>query len=131
MDSHLPLLDLVDKLARDWQAMDPADDRYAGLTYRCERWCRPTCISPATTDSAVACCALIWWATDESRLERSGSLDDGKPLGHKPAGSHCHYRAAVGPKRSGDTRKTAVPSPAATLSGSVETRTSGTDEASD
>jgi hypothetical protein len=33
MDSHLPLLDLVDRLARDWQAMDPADDRYAGLTY--------------------------------------------------------------------------------------------------
>ncbi|WP_433265455.1 hypothetical protein ACQPWR_00115 [Micromonospora vinacea] len=33
MDSHLPLLDLVDKLARDWQAMDPDDERYAGLTY--------------------------------------------------------------------------------------------------
>jgi hypothetical protein len=33
LDSHLPMLDLVDELARDWQAMDPADERYAGLTY--------------------------------------------------------------------------------------------------
>jgi hypothetical protein len=33
LDSHLPMLDLVDLLAREWQAMDPADDRYAGLTY--------------------------------------------------------------------------------------------------
>ncbi len=33
LDSHLPMLDLVDMLAREWQAMDLADDRYAGLTY--------------------------------------------------------------------------------------------------
>ncbi|MEV4758588.1 hypothetical protein AB0J86_26270 [Micromonospora sp. NPDC049559] len=33
LDSHLPMLDLVDMLAREWQTMDPADDRYAGLTY--------------------------------------------------------------------------------------------------
>jgi hypothetical protein len=33
LDSHLPMLDLIDELARDWQAMDPADERYAGLTY--------------------------------------------------------------------------------------------------
>jgi hypothetical protein len=33
LDSHLPMLDMIDKLAQDWQAMDPADDRYAGLTY--------------------------------------------------------------------------------------------------
>jgi hypothetical protein len=33
LDSHLPMLDLVESLARDWQAMDPADDRYAGLTH--------------------------------------------------------------------------------------------------
>jgi hypothetical protein len=33
LDSHLPMLDLVDELARDWQAMDPADERYAGLAY--------------------------------------------------------------------------------------------------
>ena len=33
LDSHLPMLDLVDQLAREWQAMDPADERYAGLTH--------------------------------------------------------------------------------------------------
>ncbi|MGW3888862.1 hypothetical protein ACWD69_09245 [Micromonospora chokoriensis] len=33
MDSHLPLLDMVNKLARDWQVMDPADERYTGITY--------------------------------------------------------------------------------------------------
>ncbi|BEL05662.1 hypothetical protein Q0Z83_038530 [Actinoplanes sichuanensis] len=31
--SHLPLLDLVDMLAREWEVMDPTDVRYAGLTY--------------------------------------------------------------------------------------------------
>lgn len=33
LDSHLPMLDLVDMLARDYQAMDPADRRHAGLAY--------------------------------------------------------------------------------------------------
>ncbi|MEU4162865.1 hypothetical protein [Actinoplanes sp. NPDC026670] len=33
LDSHLPLLDLVDQLAQDWQVMDSTDERYAGLTY--------------------------------------------------------------------------------------------------
>ncbi|MBB2943219.1 hypothetical protein FB565_002932 [Actinoplanes lutulentus] len=33
LDSHLPLLDLVDQLARDWQVMDSTDERYPGLTY--------------------------------------------------------------------------------------------------
>jgi hypothetical protein len=33
LDSHLPMLDLVDKLARDYEAMDPADARHAGLAY--------------------------------------------------------------------------------------------------
>ncbi|MEU2358532.1 MULTISPECIES: DUF6221 family protein [Streptomyces] len=33
LDSHLPMLDLVDMLTRDYQAMDPADARRAGLTY--------------------------------------------------------------------------------------------------
>ncbi|MFH8692751.1 hypothetical protein ACH4EC_38635 [Streptomyces anulatus] len=31
--SHLPMLDLVDMLARQYEAMDPADARHAGLTY--------------------------------------------------------------------------------------------------
>lgn len=33
LDSHLPLLDLVDMLAKEWEVMDPADSRYTGLTY--------------------------------------------------------------------------------------------------
>ncbi|ANP52074.1 hypothetical protein J2Z21_009859 [Streptomyces griseochromogenes] len=33
LDSHLPMLDLVDMLARDYQEMDPADSRRTGLAY--------------------------------------------------------------------------------------------------
>ncbi|MCX4986015.1 DUF6221 family protein [Streptomyces sp. NBC_00572] len=33
LDSHLPMLDLVDMLTRQYEAMDPADDRHAGLAY--------------------------------------------------------------------------------------------------
>ncbi|EYT81300.1 hypothetical protein CF54_20410 [Streptomyces sp. Tu 6176] len=33
LDSHLPMLDLVDMLARQYEAMDPADARHAGLAY--------------------------------------------------------------------------------------------------
>ncbi|MFD7445690.1 DUF6221 family protein [Streptomyces sp. NPDC059909] len=33
LDSHLPMLDLVNMLARDYAAMDPTDPRFAGLTY--------------------------------------------------------------------------------------------------
>ncbi|GGN51561.1 hypothetical protein FHR83_009304 [Actinoplanes campanulatus] len=33
LDSHLPMLDLIESLAQEWQAMDPADGRYAGLTH--------------------------------------------------------------------------------------------------
>lgn len=33
LDSHLPMLDLVDMLAKDFHAMDPADSRHAGLAY--------------------------------------------------------------------------------------------------
>ena len=33
LGSHLPMLDLIDQLAKDWQAMDPADERYIGLSY--------------------------------------------------------------------------------------------------
>ncbi|MGW4912833.1 hypothetical protein [Streptomyces sp. NPDC004270] len=33
LDSHLPMLDLIDMLARDYTAMDPADPRHAGLTH--------------------------------------------------------------------------------------------------
>jgi hypothetical protein len=33
LDSHLPTLDLIESLAQEWQVMDAADDRYAGLTY--------------------------------------------------------------------------------------------------
>jgi hypothetical protein len=33
LDSHLPMLDLIDQLAREWQAMSPSDERYAGMTY--------------------------------------------------------------------------------------------------
>ncbi|MFE6886671.1 hypothetical protein [Streptomyces sp. NPDC057694] len=31
LDSHLPMLDLVDMLARVYKAMDSADSRHAGL----------------------------------------------------------------------------------------------------
>jgi hypothetical protein len=33
LDSHLPMLDLIDMLTREYEAMDPADPRFAGLTY--------------------------------------------------------------------------------------------------
>lgn len=33
LDSHLPMLDLVDMSARNHQAMGPADPRRAGLAY--------------------------------------------------------------------------------------------------
>ncbi|MGA5194300.1 DUF6221 family protein [Streptomyces exfoliatus] len=33
LDSHLPMLDLIEMLARDCEAMDPTDPRIAGLTY--------------------------------------------------------------------------------------------------
>ncbi len=33
LDSHLPMLDLIDMLAQEWQSMDPADDRHPGLSY--------------------------------------------------------------------------------------------------
>jgi hypothetical protein len=33
VDGHLPMLDQIDMLARDYTAMDPADTRQAGLTY--------------------------------------------------------------------------------------------------
>ncbi|WP_327350753.1 hypothetical protein [Streptomyces sp. NBC_01304] len=33
LDSHLPMLDLIDMLVRDYAAMDPADPRRAGLRH--------------------------------------------------------------------------------------------------
>ncbi|MFG2142582.1 DUF6221 family protein [Streptomyces sp. NPDC048696] len=33
LDSHLPMLDLIEQLANDYKAMDPADSRSAGLAY--------------------------------------------------------------------------------------------------
>ncbi|MFD8642648.1 DUF6221 family protein [Streptomyces zaomyceticus] len=33
LGSHLPMLDLIEMLARDCEAMDPADPRFVGLTY--------------------------------------------------------------------------------------------------
>ncbi|MFE4357794.1 MULTISPECIES: DUF6221 family protein [Streptomycetaceae] len=33
LDSHLPMLDLVDQLAQEGIAMDPSDPRAAGLAY--------------------------------------------------------------------------------------------------
>lgn len=33
LDSHLPMLDPVDMLAREYEAMDPSDTRLAGLRY--------------------------------------------------------------------------------------------------
>ncbi|MBH5338419.1 hypothetical protein IHE55_27975 [Streptomyces pactum] len=33
LDSHLPMLDLTEQLARDYQAMDPSDSRRVGLAY--------------------------------------------------------------------------------------------------
>ena len=33
LDSHLPMLDMIESLAREWQRLDPADDRYTGVTH--------------------------------------------------------------------------------------------------
>ncbi|KUN35729.1 hypothetical protein AQJ30_23865 [Streptomyces longwoodensis] len=33
LDSHLPMLDLIEQLARDYKAMDPSDSRSVGLAY--------------------------------------------------------------------------------------------------
>ncbi|MEU8116731.1 DUF6221 family protein [Micromonospora sp. NPDC048986] len=33
LDSQLPMLDLVDMLAKEYEAMDPGDERFAGLAY--------------------------------------------------------------------------------------------------
>ncbi|MBT3160648.1 hypothetical protein KQH42_21195 [Streptomyces sp. CHA1] len=33
LDSHLPMLDLVEQLANNYKAMDPSDSRSAGLEY--------------------------------------------------------------------------------------------------
>lgn len=33
LDSHLPMLDLIEQLANDYRAMDTADPRLAGLAY--------------------------------------------------------------------------------------------------
>ncbi|MFT9786452.1 DUF6221 family protein [Streptomyces rhizosphaericola] len=33
LDSHLPMLDLIEQLAYDYKAMDPSDSRSAGLAY--------------------------------------------------------------------------------------------------
>lgn len=33
LDSHLPMLDLVDMLVREYEAMEPADARREGLAY--------------------------------------------------------------------------------------------------
>lgn len=33
LDSHLPMLDLIDMLARDFKVMDSTDSRIAGLGY--------------------------------------------------------------------------------------------------
>lgn len=33
LDSHLPMLDLTEQLARDYKAMDSSDPRSAGLAY--------------------------------------------------------------------------------------------------
>ncbi len=33
LDSHLPMLDLIEQLAQDYNAMPPSDTRSAGLAY--------------------------------------------------------------------------------------------------
>ncbi|BCY11836.1 hypothetical protein [Actinoplanes sp. L3-i22] len=33
LNSHLPMLDLIESLAAEWLIMDPADDRYVGLAH--------------------------------------------------------------------------------------------------
>ncbi|MFE7597813.1 DUF6221 family protein [Streptomyces sp. NPDC057494] len=33
LDSHLPMLDLTEQLARDYKTMEPSDSRSAGLAY--------------------------------------------------------------------------------------------------
>ncbi|MFE9029646.1 DUF6221 family protein [Streptomyces iakyrus] len=33
LDSHLPMLDLIEQLANDYKAMDPSDSRSVGLGY--------------------------------------------------------------------------------------------------
>ncbi|OKJ64121.1 hypothetical protein AMK29_18805 [Streptomyces sp. CB02261] len=41
LHSHLPTLELVDMLAGQYEAMDPADARYAGLAYAFEVLAQP------------------------------------------------------------------------------------------
>jgi hypothetical protein len=36
------MVDLINHLAKDWQVMDPADERYIGLPTRCRSSRRPT-----------------------------------------------------------------------------------------
>ncbi|MET8577007.1 hypothetical protein [Streptomyces sp. NPDC005012] len=33
LDSHLPMLDLIEQLANDYKSMNPSDSRSAGLAY--------------------------------------------------------------------------------------------------
>lgn len=33
LDSHLPMLDLIESVAKEWQSLPLTDDRQAGLTY--------------------------------------------------------------------------------------------------
>ncbi|MEU8789780.1 DUF6221 family protein [Streptomyces sp. NPDC048643] len=33
LDSHLPMLDLIEQLAKNYKAMDPSDSRSVGLAY--------------------------------------------------------------------------------------------------
>lgn len=47
------MLDLVDMLAREYEAMDPSDERFAGLGTRSEYWRSPTPSTPTIGTSGT------------------------------------------------------------------------------
>jgi hypothetical protein len=53
LDSDLPMLDQVDLLAKEWEAMDPGDNRYAGLTYALHVYCAGLPTTPCLTRGAT------------------------------------------------------------------------------
>lgn len=61
LDSHLPMLDLIEQLAHDYQAMDPSDSRSAGWHTRCESLASHTPSTPPTSRNGAhsrVCCTF-------------------------------------------------------------------------
>jgi hypothetical protein len=47
LDSHLPMLDLIQSLAQEWLNMDAADERHAGLGHALRTICQAYPYRPA------------------------------------------------------------------------------------